>query len=87
MFNMVHHMRCINWDLRVLAVLWAYRALCKTLTTQALLKLKHEAGTIIPMEHGMPSPHIAAPTDTTVHEAQNKGITQPRETEHIRLEE
>lgn len=39
------------------------------------------------MEHTKPSPFILAPVDTTIHEAQNEGITQSQETEHIRLEE
>ncbi len=39
------------------------------------------------MEHVKPILHIAAPVDTIVCKAWNEGITQPQETEHIRLEE
>jgi len=73
--NMVHHVRCIDWDLHILAVLWSYMTMWKTLTTQALPKLKYEAGAIILMEHAKPSLRIATPVDTTIHEAQNEGIT------------
>lgn len=54
---------------------------------QALTNLKYDEVAVIPMEHVNPSLCIVALVDTTVHEAQNKGITQLRETEHIRLEE
>lgn len=84
--NMVHHVRHTNWDLRVPTTLWAYRTMCKTLTTQALLMLKYEADAVIHMEHAMPSPRMAAPIDTTVREAQKEGITQPLDTKHMRLE-
>lgn len=85
--NTVHHMRRTNLDMCVPIVLWAYRTMCKTLHAQALLKLKYEAGDVIPMEHAKPSSCIAAPVDMIVREALNKGITQSWEKEHIRLEE
>jgi len=74
MLNMVLHVRRTDWDLHVPVVLWAYRTMCKTLTTRELLKPKYEAAAIIPMERAKPSPHIV---DTTVYKAQNEGITQP----------
>ena len=66
--NMVHHVRHADWDLRVPTVLWAYWTMCKTLSTQALPKLKYEAGAMRPMEQMKPSPRIASPIDTKVHE-------------------
>jgi len=51
--------------------------MCKTLTVQALPKLKYEADVVIPMEHAKPSPRIAASIDMMVREAWNKVITQP----------
>ena len=43
--NKVHNAKQIDWDLCVPAVLWAYRATCKKLTTQAPLRLEYEANT------------------------------------------
>jgi len=73
--NAVHHVKCIDWNLHVPVVLWAYRTMYKTLTTWALPKLKYEADAIIPMEHAKPSPHIVGPIDTMVCEARKQGIT------------
>lgn len=65
MLNVVHHVRRTDCDLHVPVVLWAYR----TMTMQALLKLKYEAGAIIPMDHVKPSLRIVARIDTMVGEA------------------
>jgi len=59
----------------------------KTLTTQALPKLKYEANVVIPMEHVKPSPRTVAPIDTMVHKARKGGIMQPQEIECMGLEE
>lgn len=52
--NAIHHVKCTYWDLHVLAVLWAYRTMCKTLTEWEIPKLKYEVDAIIPMEHAKP---------------------------------
>lgn len=70
--NRVHHVRCTDWDLCIPAVVWAYRIMCKTLTTQALLKLNYEAGALVSVEHAKMSPHITTPIDTMVHTNRNE---------------
>jgi len=85
--NRVHHVRCIKWDLRVPAVVWAYRTMYKTLTAQVFPKLKYEAGARVPMENAKISPRITTPIDTIVHTDQNEEIAQWRKKKHIRLEE
>jgi len=72
--NTVHHVKQVDWDLHVLAVLWAYRIVYKTLTTWAPPKLKYEANAVIPMEHEKPSPCIVTPVDTMVRGAWKEGI-------------
>jgi transposase InsO family protein len=49
-----------DWDLRVLAVLWAYRTTCKKLTMQTPFKLVHGLEAIVPMEYLVPSIRIVA---------------------------
>jgi len=56
-------------------------------TAQALLKLKYEVNSVIPMKHAKPSLRIVALVDTRVHEAWKEGTTQPQETERMGLEE
>ena len=67
--NTVHHVRCIDKDLHVPAILWDYRTMCKNLTAQALPTLKYEEGVIIPIGHVKASTHVATPIDTMVCEA------------------
>jgi len=73
--NKVHHEKQTNWDLHVPVVLWAYRTMCKTLTTRTLLKLKYEAVVIVPIKYAKPSPRRVVPIDTIVHKAWKEGIT------------
>ena len=87
LLNMVHHVRHTYWDLRVQAILWAYRTMCKTLTMWALPKLKYEAEDVIPMEHAKPRSCTVATVDMMFCEAQKGGITQPQEIERMGLEE
>jgi len=85
--NRVHHVRRTDNDLRIPTVVWVYRTICKTLTTQVLPKLKYEAGAIIVVEHMKSSPCITTLVDMTVCADRNEEITQLQEVEHIRLEE
>lgn len=85
--NKVHQVKRTNWDLRVPMVRWAYRTLCKTLTTREVPKLQYEVGTKIFEEDTKPNLHVTSPIDQMVREAQNEEITWHCEAEHIRLQE
>ena len=64
--NRVHQERQTDWDLRVPAGRWAYRAMCKNLSTKMILKLRSRVETIILEEKN--------PTVGIVHEDRDEGI-------------
>lgn len=47
--NIVHQVKRADWDLCILAILWAYRTMCKILTVQAPRRLEYEATEVSPI--------------------------------------
>jgi len=73
--NMVHHVRRTDWDLCIPMVIWAYRTMCKCLTTQALSKQRYEVGAIVLVEHANLSLRITTTIDTMIRTDWNEEIT------------
>jgi transposase InsO family protein len=71
-----------DWDLRVLAVLWAYRTTCKKITMQTPFKLVYGLEAVVPMEYLVPSLRIASFTDMD-----DTGTVRERLTQLVELEE
>jgi hypothetical protein len=51
-----------DWDLKVPAVLWAYRSTCKKLTSHTPFKLVYGQEAVVLLEFLIPSLHVAAIT-------------------------
>jgi hypothetical protein len=71
-----------DWDLRVPAVLWAYRTTCKKLTMTTSFKLVYGLKDVVPMEYLVPSLIIVAFTDMD-----DTGIVRERLSQLVELEE
>ena len=55
----VYNINRDDWDLKILAVLWAYRTTCKKLTCHNPFRLVYSQEAIMPMEYIVPSLRVA----------------------------
>lgn len=76
MLTKVCNAQCSDWDLRIPAILWAYRTTCKKLTGKTPLRLVYGVETVMPMEYIVPSLRIAVLIGMTDRGALEKRLAQ-----------
>jgi transposase InsO family protein len=73
-----------DWDLKIPAVLWAYRTTCKKLTRRKHLKLVYGEEETIPLEYLIPTMCIVVITNMTERGATQEILSQLMELEEDR---
>ena len=74
-----------GWDVRVRAVLWAYRTTCKKLTGQMPFRLVYGVEVVMPMDYIVPSLRIVEFTGMAEHRVLEERLAQLTELEEDRF--
>jgi len=70
-----------DWDLNILAVLWAYRNTCKEIIEKTPFRLVYRQEAVVPLEYLIPSLHIATIINMTERGATQEILSQLMELE------